>query len=732
MYWSWNRDCGGGAISRIHRVFLGHEGSIFGVHISKELPSGCCQTLKRIIASCSDDRTIRIWDVSDIVTQTDSGIAPDQDKESERTHHTGFGNADFDLESSSSSQCIAIGWGHTSRVWKVQFLESAPCEGALFLLSAGEDATSRTWKLSLNTGDEEVLPYKLIQQDCAAHHSGKNIWSSTTYGGSIRQQRVACGAADAKITSHPLIRTSERTQGRRIHEYTVLDLLSRAQLSNSNADAMQPSSKPSKKADFLRSYCFLDHETFLLTTNFGKVVLGLLKSQPTTNHSSGLAEVALVDQLDDLSGYSICTGDIETGHAFVAGARGAIYMFSQNSKILTKLGSVDGKIGDLFARHVLLPNGQGMTLLLATLVGHKEAVLLYIDAAVESGPSIIRTVAVPVSEPSTGSTITSMALAPTSEDLFLYLGFRRGSVAVYIISSDLKGSNAASLSRVIERAHGVETVTAMEWVPSSAKAFSGHLTSVGRDGCIAVQHIDLITGAVEMVHNLTLPIGPNVEGLYFQRGHLIVHGFSSKKWVLYNTTIEEEVMSIDTGGAHRSWAFQPQSEVGGGGTLIWTRATSMHICSQRGMNHSVIRPGGHGREIKDVAVSEGSHHLIATGAEDTDIKIFEYVQSELLCRTTLRRHTTGIQHLKWSENGEYLFSSGGCEEFYIWRIRQLPFAMVIGIVCEFTYTPESEYADLRIMSFDVAQQNDGFIVAMVFSDSSTKASDSLSLALAAC
>jgi hypothetical protein len=380
-----------------------------------------------------------------------------QDKESERTHHTGFGNADFDLESSSSSQCIAIGWGHTSRVWKVQFLESAPCEGALFLLSAGEDATSRTWKLSLNTGDEEVLPYKLIQQDCAAHHSGKNIWSSTTYGGSIRQQRVACGAADAKITSHPLIRTSERTQGRRIHEYTVLDLLSRAQLSNSNADAMQPSSKPSKKADFLRSYCFLDHETFLLTTNFGKVVLGLLKSQPTTNHSSGLAEVALVDQLDDLSGYSICTGDIETGHAFVAGARGAIYMFSQNSKILTKLGSVDGKIGDLFARHVLLPNGQGMTLLLATLVGHKEAVLLYIDAAVESGPSIIRTVAVPVSEPSTGSTITSMALAPTSEDLFLYLGFRRGSVAVYIISSDLKGSNAASLSRVIERAHGMGT-----------------------------------------------------------------------------------------------------------------------------------------------------------------------------------------------------------------------------------------------------------------------------------
>jgi WD40 repeat protein len=201
-----------------------------------------------------------------------------------------------------------------------------------------------------------------------------------------------------------------------------------------------------------------------------------------------------------------------------------------------------------------------------------------------------------------------------------------------------------------------------------------------------------------------------------------VYGFSGKKWVLYDTTIDEEVMSIDTGGAHRSWAFQPQPKLEGGGTLIWTRATSMHMCSQRGMNHSIIQSGGHGREIKDVAVSQGPHHLTATGAEDTDIKLFEYSEGELLCRTTLRRHTTGIQHLQWSENGEYLFSSGGCEEFYIWRIRQLPFAISIGIVCEFTYTPESEHADLRIMSFDVAQQENAFLVSMVFSDSSVKAS----------
>jgi WD40 repeat protein len=99
---------------------------------------------------------------------------------------------------------------------------------------------------------------------------------------------------------------------------------------------------------------------------------------------------------------------------------------------------------------------------------------------------------------------------------------------------------------------------------------------------------------------------------------------------------------------------------------VWTRASSMHIYSQTGPNHTVIRSGGHGREIKAVAVSPDgnsrSRQLIATGAEDTDIKIFQYVEEDFICRRTIRKHTTGIQHLQWSQDGNYLFSSGGCEE----------------------------------------------------------------------
>ncbi|KAH7406012.1 WD40-repeat-containing domain protein [Phaeosphaeria sp. MPI-PUGE-AT-0046c] len=724
MYWSWNNDATMGAISQVHRVFLGHEGSVFGVRISKELPSDCCQSLKRVIASCSDDRTIRIWDVSDVTIRAPRTGSSNQSRDAERTHHTGFSNAAFDPDLLSSSQCLAIGWGHASRVWKVQFLESRPCEGALFLVSAGEDASARTWKLSPNPVGGDTLPYQLIEQNFAAHHSGKNIWSCSVYDKGAGQQYVACGAADAKITTSPLVRTSAGSKEIRFQENTILDILSLAQVydQSTSSDTPAQTHKPSKKADFFRRYCFLDRESFLLTTNSGSILVGSLQTSTAVEGANTLTKASFVDQIQDLAGYSICASDVTSGVAFVAGSTGIIYIYASVTNTLSKLCSLDGKIGEMFAKRVPQSDGRHSIALLATLVGKKEALLLYVNTANKSAPCIDQTVVVPLSEVLSSSMITAMSLNTTQGSSFLHLGFRRGSIATYTITHvESESTIQANLLRLIEKVHGDEAVTALEWQPSSTDTAIGCLASVGRDGCLAIQHMDSNTNDVELVHSLTLPIGPNVEGLYLQNNHLMVHGFSSKKWVLYDVTAEEEIMGVETGGAHRSWAFQPERNTGRGGTLVWTRASTLQICNQRDANHDVIRRGGHGREIKAVAVSNGRYgQLIATGAEDTDVKIFKYVDGELLCERTLRQHTTGIQHLQWSPDGEYLFSSGGCEEFYIWRIRQIPSAMGIGIVCEFIYAPESEHADLRIMSFDVSQHDTGYDIALVFSDSSIK------------
>lgn len=668
------------------------------------------------------------------VNATDEHVVS-QDADAQRTRHTGFSVAATDTQPDNSS-CLAVGWGHTSRVWKVRFLDSSPFDGALALLSAGEDATSRTWKLVASPGKENNLPYTLQQTDCAAYHNGRNMWSVTTYWQAVGQVRIACGAADSKLTTHPLLglHTTPQDKSITVADYTVQDLLHMAHPSTiADEEKPQQSIKVSKNVDSIRSYCFVLNRMFLLVMNSGKVFVESLGSDASSNSESNLATSAFVDQLEELSGYSTCTSVPAHGVAFIAGTKGNIYLYSAHDSTMKGIHKVTGKVGSLFATNTSSAEGRQQIVLLITLVGQKEAQLLFIDISIGFSRSDLSVAYVPVSDILTGPTITSMSVVQEdSKSHILLLGFRRGSIGLYAVSHNITNAEA-TLFRTIEKVHGDETVTAMKFKELRGSALSGHLYSVGRDGRLAVHMLDLARNTVKLVHNLTLPIGPNIEDLYFQDDRLLVHGFSSKKWVLYDITSEEEIMGVETGGAHRSWAFQPSSSTNHpqGGILVWTRTSSLHVCSQKGSNHGVIRSGGHGREIKAVAVSPSKEcfdccirhgDLIATGAEDTDIKIFQYTDGELVCRRTLRKHTTGIQHLQWSDDGRYLFSSAGSEEFFVWRVRAIGSVIDIGIVCEYVYTPESEFSDLRIMSFDVTRSGSAYTIAMVFSDSSIKVS----------
>lgn len=728
IFWSWTRNPLAGPNARIHHVFLGHEGSIFGVQISKELESVSRNGRQRLLASCSDDRTIRIWDVSTASNSGDATTVPDEDLDTQRTRHTGFSNTAFN-DDSSGAACVAVGWGHTSRVWTVQFLDSQLSPSGYVLLSTGEDATSRVWSLiskdPTSNSKAEAPLFHLLQMSTSAYHSGKNIWSVTVCGSSLETQQVICGAADSKITARPL--TYLPNSRNRSTEYSVDDIVANTQgfPDALNPQEVAPAHKSSRMAEFFRSYSFIDSSSFLLTTNFGKVYLGSISLEPTISNS--VSNSKLIDYVEELSGYSVCAGEISLGLGYVAGSRGGIYIYRKDPSDLKKIHSVNGKVGGMFA--------DGETLMI-TLLGRKEAQLLHIDFANAQEPIVSRTVTVALSELATGLVITSMAYATTAPNAdYIILGFRKGAVAIYTVpkTQDANFSTSepkASLHQTLEHVHGKETVTSLKWTPSIPSPSTGHLISVGRDGCCAIHFINLYTNTFTLVHHLVLPFGSNIEGLYYHHNHLIVYGFSSTKFVLYDTTNEEEIMSVDAGGAHRSWAFQPQASEQGGGTLVWTRASSMHICTQHGPNHQVIRSGGHGREIKAVASSTlrsangTSKQLIATGAEDTDIKIFEYTEDgEFVCKRTLRKHTTGIQHLQWSDDGEYLFSSGGCEEFYVWRVRLLPYSLGIGVVCESVCEPESEHSDLRVTAFDVRKREDlerGFVIAMVFSDSTIR------------
>jgi WD40 repeat protein len=735
ILWSWYRNAPTELACRIHRTFLGHEGSIFGVRISLERYSLYGQR-QRFLASCSDDRTIRIWDIAGTVTNEDGGDPISYTEfNNQRTRHTGFNNTSYDAES-SKSDCVAVGWGHQSRVWSVKFLESRGNDVLLPLLSSGEDASSRLWKFDASNDEflsgAEAVPLTLEQMSNAAYHSGKNIWSTELF----KSRKVICGGADSALTAYvlPLADSVYGNAGFPVREYTVGDVLTNESITINEARTSQIASshKSSKVAEFFRSYAFIDSTSFILTANSGKVFVESLTQNVTpTRHGSTADQTLnskLIDQLNDFSGYSICAAESLLGIGFIAGSKGSIYAYHSTSSILLRIHQVQGKIGSMFVSKTSLGPDSQTVALLVTLMGQKRAQLLFITIPKDFKPRVLRTVDIQISESLTGLTITSMIYVYTdsSEMGYMFLGFRGGSVAAYTIHTsktelDDKEEGIASLFRIIERVHAKETVTSMLWNSFPSDLSAGHLISVGRDGCCAIHAINLTSNSISLVHYLTLSFGPNIEGLYFHNGHLISYGFSSTRFVVCDTTTEQDIMNVETGGSHRSWSFHPKPSKNGGGTLVWTRASSMHVCTQDGPNHQVIRSGGHGREVKAVAVS--STGLVATGAEDTDIKIFEYINADFVCRRTLRKHTTGIQHLQWSEDGSYLFSSGGCEEFYIWRVHNLQSPLGIGVVCEAVCKPESEHSDLRVMSFDVRRletDQSGFIIAIVFSDSSMR------------
>jgi WD repeat-containing protein 6 len=107
----------------VHGRLVGHEGCIFSLRFNE---SGS------LLASCSDDRTVRMWDVK------------------EQTF-------------------LAIGFAHVARVWDVRFVPSHSTDHS-YLLSSSEDTTALLWQYLPGTR-------KLKVQERYHGHSGKHVWS---------------------------------------------------------------------------------------------------------------------------------------------------------------------------------------------------------------------------------------------------------------------------------------------------------------------------------------------------------------------------------------------------------------------------------------------------------------------------------------------------------------------------------------------------------------------------
>jgi WD40 repeat protein len=693
--------------STLHHVLIGHEGSIFGVQIFEIPASENKLTPSRLLASCSDDRTIRVWDISSLPkTATNPQAAADLTSARE----TGFGAnvADVLPENTSGGRCVAKGWGHASRIWGVKFIPSQDPSIVSYLVSFGEDATHQFWSLGETGPDQFAMSH--LGGSCL--HAGKNIWSWTVHQDTPEEVVVVSGGADGSIAietkSVPFTSQSDHTQTWSIEALSSLC----------------PEQPRSGRQDKLRSYAFLDKTNLLVTTDAGDIFL-------LTANEKGQAQTDWIRKEEKLLGYSVVTSIPSLSIAFLAGMDGSVMLYQDQD--VRELVKSTRKTSALFAQQ--LPCSESVGQRIGLLVANVEAkTALFTSFSFNDKTDGTQT----IDDLSTwklslprGFIITSFLAINLGSDegLMLIVGSRNGSIAIFHTNDKPDVEKDLIHQHILPQAHGYESVTDLAWYTSSGN--TGHVFSVGRDGTYAIHDLLKTDEGIDLrlINQTTLPLGTNIEGLHVDEDtqHLIVWGFHSRQFIVFDATDEIEIMNIDCGGANRVWKFVPEGLQGG--HFVWTKASQLCLFSQVQNQTKILNAGSHGREIKAMAVAPEnptkSGILFATGSEDTDIKLSTY-QNEgkvphFRCLKTLKKHNTGIRQLEWSSDGHYLFSSAGFEEFFVWRVETAPL-VELGVVCESVCPAESELPDLRIMSFSCREEAGNFVITMARSDSTLRVS----------
>ena len=534
--------------------------------------------------------------------------------------------------------------------------------------------------------------------------------------------------------------------------------------------------------DSFKSYVWINEKAFLASTEQGYLLIGTLyltdmgdTKSDESPHSSPKVTWKQVSQVNGLRSY--CVAAKVSGHqaTLLGGSDGTLYIYNHGEESIKPMGKLPRKVSSIFVEATKQRESRmqehpesGSFIIVACCLGSSIAYAFIVELSVRDGSelggfSMTRQM---ILELPMNFIVTSSCFI-RSKELFI-LGSRSGAISFHHLGSLLEDTDRVASCLCLRHIHGEDSVTVIKAVPIdvSKTGITGlYILTAGRNGKYAVHHVETHRNAdqkvclnMQTVHVSTPPFGPNIEGAHFDRvtDELLLWGFRSKDFIVWNESKQTEVMTVECGGAHRTWAYTTHDDGNDGGSLVWTKASSCNVLSQKEASHQVFQRGSHGREIKSLAISPALkdcsgrvRRLVATGAEDTTIRICSYdmersnpTDGGFEGLAVLTTHTTGIQQLKWSSRGNFLFSAAGCEEFFAWRVHSLPY-FGIGVVCDSHCPTVTESADLRIMGFDVGditseeKTNDGntkyeFFISMVYSDSSVRASKPSSLAPKSC
>lgn len=702
------------AVSSIHHFFTGHEGSIFGVEISPTIPN-LGNKPGRLLASCSDDRTVRIWDISDC-----DGASP--------TDPSAYSTDGFELRSTGfgavrelgSEPCITKAFGHIARIWGIHFMSTVTVDhGKLRLVSRGEDAQCLLWDLTWKQTSQGP-EFGLREISSFHYHTGKHIFSLSMHEVDGRIV-VHTGGNDGAIKTFKIDEEGDVS---------------------SNAIAPAPSNnqpKKSKKEVLFKAFDFIAPDCFIATSVNGEVQLGHVGRK-------NLAELGMQPEVskevlcveDDLRGYSVISSLPSKGVALLGNARGLIRLYDHQSKSLVKAVQTDQRPLGLFALDSDPDMSSPSVSFVASYVATDRANLFTVTRREGLEPQV-QNVPLCLLYPS-----EVQCASPVCGGQYLVLGFKNGSLAIYRIPSpddsfaDLL--RPVTSIRLIHGDEGVNYITPFSSQTHDNGSSTDYLLTCGRDGNYCVHEITTNPSTnsfnFQTAHRSSPAANQNIEGTYFDKASddLMLYGFRGMDFVVWNETMQSEVARFFCGGARRNWAFQPSLGSAGDGLFIWHQSgfncRRVHAEASR-----PLRAGGHGREIKSMesfnATDAGKKTIFATGAEDTTVRLFAPMQpgkedlwGAFKSLRVLKKHRAGLQQVGWSKNGEYLFTSSGYEEFFAWRISWIPrfgaATLLVGVAPK--EDPDSE---CRVTSFDTLEVREpdgqfGFLVVLAFPNSVIK------------
>ncbi|OQE17555.1 hypothetical protein PENSTE_c020G01120 [Penicillium steckii] len=688
------------AIGSIHHFFTGHEGSIYGVRILPQV-----QTLKdgqstRLLASVSDDRTLRIWDISDCERKSvEDRSAYSTDGFELRS--TGFGSTATEYSEVGSESCVAKAYGHAARIWAVSprsTREEIP--GKLGLVTRGEDCTCIHWDLEWNSSSAGSTKYQLRQTDSIHPHSGKHIWSMDLCSQG-EETVVFTGGADGALKSH------------RIRE------------SNRPKKPDPPVNLRLAKLHGPKTFALVAPDCVLCCTVRSEIRLGFLGP-------GEYAEIAWEElcALEDLSSFASMAGSTSLGLALIGNSKGLVRLYNHDTKLVRDLVNLSERALAFFILETSEPS-KSFSFIAAHLKDDEATMVTVHDWKTDS-PRVETAIIVLPEKP-----FEISSAAKTHDDQYLILGSKLGGLATYRMSGLSLPSGPLVLNR---RAHGKEGTHHIQALPATngdSNTSSQFIFTCGRDGHYCVHEIKTIGDeheslSFETLHRTPSALGSHLQGAYFDEntGDLMIYGFKGQTFVLRNESKQTDIDHIPSGGFRRTWTFHPGLNGSRQAILLFQEgAQVLAVRIQTGRNRSV-RAGAHGREIKSLDCQphiEGRPLLFATGAEDTTLRIMSPSNDagtapwgSFKTHLILKTHNSGIQQVTWSKNGRYLFTSAADEEFFVWKIGSLASFGVTTVLLA-TCPKTEQDSELRITSFDMVEVetsgSEEYLVCLTLSNS---------------